>query len=84
MREKKNTEKKQINKPVTKKTRRKRKLIREVSRLNVAEKQLEALKVNTWEDQLVEEAASDWEAFHPRQPKPSSSPSLCALLDGNA
>jgi hypothetical protein len=63
----------------------KKKLIREVSGLNVGdEKQLEALKVNTWEDQLVEEAASDWEAFHPRQPKPSSSPSLCALLDGNA
>lgn len=62
----------------------KKNLIREVSGLNVAEKQLEALKVNTWEDQLVEEAASDWEAFHPRQPKPSSSPSLCALLDGNA
>jgi len=47
-------------------------------------KQLEALNVNTWEDRLVEEAASDWEAFHPGQPKPSSSPSLCALLDGNA
>jgi len=43
-----------------------------------------SLHVNTWVDQQVEEAASDWEAFHPRQPKPSSNPSLCALLDGNA
>lgn len=33
------------------------------SGLNVVKKQPKALNFNTWEDQLVEEAACDWEAF---------------------
>jgi hypothetical protein len=42
------------------------------------------INVNTWEDQLVEESTSGWEAFHPRQPKPSPTPSLYGLPNGNA
>jgi hypothetical protein len=47
------------------------KIIRPVSGLTATEK-WSSFNVNIWEDQLVEEAVSDWEAFHPRQYKPSS------------
>jgi hypothetical protein len=39
---------------------------------------------NIWEDQMVEVVAFAWAAFRPRQPRPSSSPSLCVLPDGSA
>lgn len=41
-------------------------------------------KVNIWEDQTVEEAASDLEALHQEQSKPSLSPSSSAHQNGNA
>jgi hypothetical protein len=39
---------------------------------------------NTWEDQMVEEGASDWEVFHPRQSMPSLTPSLNGHRSGSA
>jgi hypothetical protein len=45
---------------------------------------LSQIKVNTWEDLLVEEAISDLGAFHLRLTKPSSNPRSCGSPGGNA